>query len=191
MVAPRRWMTPEEYLAFERSSAEKHELAGGELFAMAGASREHNLVVANVVRELGNALRARPCDVYPSDMRIFIPATGRYTYPDASVVCGEPRFADDHRDTLLNPKVLVEVLSDATEAYDRGDKFAQYRTIDSLCDYVLLSQKRALVEHYRRQPDGTWVLREARPGARLALDSVGCELSVDELYLKVFPPPPT
>jgi Uma2 family endonuclease len=184
-------MTPAEYLAFDRASDVKHEYAGGEVFAMAGATSEHNLIVANVVGELRNELRRRPCNVYPSDMRVLIPATERYTYPDASVVCGEPLFTDDVRDTLRNPKVILEVLSDSTEAYDRGEKFRQYRTIDTLADYVLVSQNQVLVEHYRRQADGTWILRELKAGGRLVLESVGCAVSVDELYLKVFGDPPS
>src|SRR5580698_2706245 len=121
-AAQKRSWTPDEYLAMERSSPEKHEYCDGEVFAMAGASEKHNLIVANVVGELRNLLRRRPCKVYPSDMRVKIPATGLYTYPDASIVCHRPAFEDDTADTLLNPQAIVEVLSDSTEDYDRGTK---------------------------------------------------------------------
>jgi Uma2 family endonuclease len=182
-------MTPEEYLAFERSSELKHEYADGEIFAMSGGTWEHSLVGQNIARELGNALLERPCAVHGSDMRVKAIATERYFYPDVSVVCGQPYFEDETRDTLLNPKVIVEVLSESTERYDRGDKFASYRTIDSLQDYVMASQTAPLIEHFSRQADGTWVFRALGPGERLVLPSLGCEIPVDRAYLKVFNAP--
>src|SRR5687768_7010868 len=133
-------MTPEEYLAFERASQEKHEYVNGEVFAMSGGTIEHSLISGNIVRELGVALRHKPCDVLNADMRVKIEATGSYLYPDASVVCGGARLADGKRDNLLNPQVVFEVLSRSSEEYDRGVKFAQYRTLPSLADYVLVSQ---------------------------------------------------
>lgn len=181
-------LTPEAYVAWERQQPEKHEYFDGEVFAMAGASREHNLIVANVVGELRNLLRQRPCEVYPSDLRVHVPRTGLYTYPDASVVCGPPELVDAVGDTLLNPSVLVEVLPPSSEAYDRGKKFEQYRSIASLRDYLLISSESAHVEHYARQADGSWLLRDARVGERVTL-SIGCALEVDELYLKVFTEP--
>ncbi|WP_437669541.1 Uma2 family endonuclease [Sorangium sp. So ce131] len=187
--APPAKLSPEQYLAFERSSEQKHEYAGGEVFAMAGGTREHSLIAANVVGELRSALRARPCEAHASDLRIKNATTGRYVYPDASVVCGQALFEDDHRDTLLNPTAVFEVLSDSSESYDRGGKFALYRGIPSITDYVLLSQKQVEIEHFRRQPDGTWLLRVLGPGERLHITSIGCDLAVDELYLKVFAPP--
>jgi Uma2 family endonuclease len=185
-AAPRRTLTPAEYLTAERSSPQKHEYHDGEMFAMAGASEAHNLIVANVVGELRAALRQRPCKVYPSDMRVRIPATGLYTYPDASVVCQKAQFEDEQADTLLNPQVIFEVLSDSTEDYDRGTKFKNYRRLPSLRDYVLVSQGEILVEHFIRQPDGSWLLREHHLGERVELASIGCAISVEELYLKVF-----
>jgi Uma2 family endonuclease len=181
----KRW-TAQEYLAWERLQPTKHELFQGETFAMSGATRAHNLIVANMVGELRNALRKKPCEVYPSDMRSNISTTGLYTYPDVVVVCGKPEFEDDVHDTLLNPKVLVEVLSESSESYDRGKKFEQYRSIASLAEYVLVAQDQALVEHFSRQPDGSWLLREARAGGRITLPSVDCSIEVDEIYLKVF-----
>jgi len=190
MPAVKTMLTSEEYLAWERAQPEKHEFHDGEVFAMAGATFEHNQIVGNVVGELRAALRQMPCRVCLSDLRVKVPATGLYTYPDASVVCGRPEFEDGTLDTLLNPVVLVEVLSGSTEDYDRGTKFTNYRTVASLRDYVLISTDRILVEHYARSDDGSWVLRELRAGDRVPLASVGCELAVDELYLKVFDPQP-
>jgi Uma2 family endonuclease len=186
MAAPKLTMTPDEYLAMERASLEKHEYCDGEVFAMAGASEAHNLIVGNVITALNVAVRRRPCKVYPSDMRIKVPATGLYTYPDASVVCDRPVFDDGKLDILLNPRVLVEVLSDSTEDYDRGTKLKNYRTIPSFVDYLLVSQREVLVEHHVRQPDGSWIMREHRAGGRIELASIGCGVDVDELYLKVF-----
>jgi len=183
--AVRTGLTPAEYLAFERASEEKHEYADGEIFSMAGCSREHSLINANVQRELGNALIDRPCELHTSDMRVKIAARGRYVYPDASVVCGEPVFEDAEVDTLQNPRLIVEVLSDSTEAYDRGDKFEQYRSIPSVTDYLVISQKAVRVEHFQRQPDGRWLLTLAGPGERLVLDAIGVTIEVDRLYLKV------
>jgi Uma2 family endonuclease len=184
--AEKRIWTAQEYLAWERLQPTKHEFFQGEIFAMAGATREHNLIVLNIGAELRNALRKKPCEVYPSDMRSNITTTGLYTYPDAIVVCGKPEFVDDTHDTLLNPKVVVEVLSESSESYDRGKKFEQYRSIASLAEYVLVAQDHVLVEHFSRQPDGSWLLREARAGGRIVLPSIDCTIEVDEIYLNVF-----
>jgi Uma2 family endonuclease len=187
-AALRTRISEQAYLAFERAAEERHEYADGEIFAMAGGTREHSLIAGNIFRELSTALLARRCEAHASDMRIHIPSTGRYTYADALVVCGKLVFTDEVRDTLVNPVVIVEVLSDSTEKYDRGDKFEQYQTIVSLRDYVLVSQKKVRVEHLHRQADGTWLLRTFGPGDRLVLESAGCEISVDSAYLKVFDP---
>jgi Uma2 family endonuclease len=178
-------MTPEEYLTFERASDGKHEYYRGETFAMSGGTPAHSLIAMNLARELGNALRRSPCQVHSSDLRIRVSATGLYTYPDLSVVCGGLEFDDEHHDTLLNPRVIFEVLSPSTESYDRGKKFENYRMISSLMDYVLVRQDEAVVEHYARQQDG-WLLRTLRAGDTLRLESIGCEAAVDEIYLKVF-----
>jgi Uma2 family endonuclease len=186
LAADRKIMTPEEYLAWERTSEQKHEFFQGEVFAMAGTTFEHNLIVGNLVRLLGNALKDSPCRVCPSDLRVKIPATGLYTYPDVTVVCQHPEFEDDHRDTLLNPQVIIEVLSDTTEAYDRGKKFQHYRSIPSLKNYILIPQKEILIEHYTPYQDGFWLWRDILPGRQLKIESIGCEIPVDEIYLKVF-----
>ncbi len=184
-VEKRSW-TAEEYLAWERLQPTKHEFFQGAVRAMAGATLEHSLILVNVAAQLGSALRKSCCVVLLSNMRLKIPATRLYTYPDALVVCGTPELEDDVRDTLLNPTVLVEVLSDSSEAYDRGKKFEQYRSIQSFTEYLLVAQDHVLVEHFSRQADSSWVLREARAGGRIALASIGCVLQVDEIYLKVF-----
>lgn len=183
---PKPYLTPEAYLALEREAEVKHEYYAGEIFAFADASEAHNLIVANLVREPGNQLRERPCKAYPSDMRVKVGPTGLYTYPDVVVVCGEARFDDAHRDTLLNPTLLVEVLSPSTEGYDRGKKFEQYRKPDSLQEYLVIAQEERHVEHYARRSDNQWLLWETdSPEAAVELASVGCRLGVAALYEKV------
>ena len=185
-TVPKRSLTPAEYLAQERRAPFKSEYYQGETFAMAGATREHNLIVGNVVREVGNGLKGRTCEVYPSDMRVKISATGLYTYPDVTVVCGVPEFEDEQGDTLLNPAVLFEVLSDSTEAYDRGTKSAHYRRLPSVQEYVLIAQDRPLVERYVRQPDGGWTLREvARLDQAVEFDGIPVHLPMSEIYRQI------
>jgi Uma2 family endonuclease len=131
-------------------------------------------------------LRLGPCRTYANDMRVRVSATGLYTYPDVIVVCGERHFLDDRRDTLLNPKLIVEVLSPTTEAYDRGRKFEHYKTIESIAEYLLISSDRVHVDLFRRQPDGDWLLKSAgRVEEVLDLESVGCRLSLADLYEQV------
>lgn len=175
-------LSPEEYLAFERAAEERHEYADGEIFAMSGGTIAHSEITGNIHGELRTAVRPRGCRVLNGDMRIHVEATGRYVYADVSVLCDRPLFRDERRDTLLNPKLIVEVLSDSTEAYDRGDKFAGYRTIPSLRTYVLASQKEPRIEVFTRQPDGSWVLRVFGPGERAALTDIDVLLDVDSVY---------
>ena len=183
---PKLRFTPEEYLELERKAEYKSEYLDGEIFAMAGARREHNLIVSNVIASLHSQLRGRACETYPSDMRVKVTATGLRTYPDVVVVCGEPHFEDENGDTLLNPTLLVEVLASTTEAYDRGEKFAHYRLLESLAEYVLIAQDRCRVERFTRQPDGQWLLSEARDlGEAIALPSVGSQLTLAEVYERV------
>lgn len=186
-VPATRRLTSEEYLALERAAERKSEFLAGEMFAMAGANESHNLIATNLSRELSTQLRDRPCWVYGSDMRVKVSATGLYTYPDVTVVCGERQFEDARRDTLLNPTVIVEVLSSSTEAYDRGEKFAQYRQLDSLEEYLLVSQDRQRLERYVRQERGLeWLLTEANsPQAFVHLSAIGCDLALSEVYAKV------
>jgi len=183
---PEPLLTPQEYLARERRAETKSEYLRGEVFAMSGASRAHNLICANTVIALGSQLRDRDCEVYQSDMRLKVSPTGLYTYPDVTVVCGEPEFEDAEVDTLLNPKVLVEVLSPSTADYDRGGKFTHYRRLPSLDEYVLISQDRPLVEHYVRQGEDEWLLTEQTSlQDTLVLPSIDCRLPLSEIYLKV------
>ncbi len=180
------FVTPDEYLEIERQAKHKSEYRSGQMFAMAGASREHNLVAGNIAGELRNRLKSRPCETYPSDMRVLVKATGLYTYPDVSVVCGEPQFADQRGDVLINPLVLVEVLSPSTEAYDRGAKFALYQQLESLQEYVLVSQETPRVERYVRQPDGRWLYEQnAGLEAVLTLETLGIALPLTEIYERV------
>ncbi len=185
-AAPRTGLSEQEYLAFERSSAEKHEFADGEIFAMSGGTAEHSAVTLNLLAELRSALAGRGCRAFEANMRVHVPATGRHVYPDGSLVCGRPEFTDDARDTLLNPRVVIEVLSTSTEAYDRGDKFAGYRTIPSFQEYLLASQKEPRIELFTRQPNNSWNLRIFGPGERLDLVSVGCTVELDRVYEGVF-----
>ncbi|HEX4953796.1 MAG TPA: Uma2 family endonuclease [Thermoanaerobaculia bacterium] len=185
---PLRPMTVEEYLAFERSSEEKHELRNGEMFAMGGASPAHAAIVLNAAAELRNQLKGRPCQAYVSDLRVLISATGLYTYPDVVVVCGETRFEKrEGLETLLNPTLIIEVLSPSTADYDRAGKFEHYRSLPSLQEYLVLAQDRVMAEHFVRQGDDAWLLTETRdPAATLDLPSIGCRLAMAEVYEKAF-----
>ncbi len=179
-------VTPGEYLALERESPYKSEYCDGELFARTGASRWHNLISLNIGAELRAQLRDRPCEVYTSDMRVTVSPSGLYTYPDVVVVCEEPVFEDTVSDTLLNPTLLVEVLSKSTADYDRGSKFEHYRTLASLQEYLLVAQEKPHVMHYVRQSDLTWLLEETHDSdANVHLPSIRCDLALSEVYAKV------
>lgn len=177
--------TAEEYIARERSALYKSEFHDGQIYAMTGASREHNLIAVNIAGELRDQLKKRPCEAYINDMRVKAAEARSYHYPDIAVVCGAPQFEDAHVDTLLNPTVLIEVLSPSTEAYDRGGKFTHYRKIPSLREYLLVAQDQPSIEHYVRHEDG-WILTEAAGlDASVPLDSIACVLSLREVYDKV------
>ncbi len=188
---PKAVLTPEEYLASERKAEFRSEFFRGETFAMAGASARNNLIVLNAGAVLREQLKKRPCRVYPSDLRLLIKVTGLFTYPDLTVVCGEPQFAYDQGDVLLNPIVIVEVLSESTEAYDRGKKFEHYRTIASLQQYVLIAQDRVSVECFTRggQGEGSsndWTLHATQDlASSMSLQSIDCVLQLEEVYDKV------
>lgn len=184
---PKPYLSPEQYLAAERGADRRSEYFDGEMFAMTGGSRAHNLVVTNLVGELRQQLKGRSCELYPSDLRVRVSATGLYTYPDIVAVCGEPRFDDDEQaDTLLNPTLIVEVLSPTTEAYDRGRKFEHYRTLASLQEYLLVSQEVPRIEQFLRQDDGHWLFTAASGlETDLALPSIGCRILLAEVYDKV------
>ena len=177
--------TPAHYLALERQAKHRSEYINGSIFAMVGASRQHNLIAGNVFGELRTQLRGRPCEAYINDMRVKVSVTGLYTYPAVVALCGEPAFEDTQVDTLLNPSVIVEVLSDSTEAYDRGEKFAHYRRLESLRDYVLIAQNKVRVEHYVRQGD-QWVLSEASTlSSAIRLSSISCEIVLRDIYERI------
>ncbi len=185
-LQPKPYLSPKDYLALERRAELKSEYFDGEIFAMVGASEPHNLIVINTLSEVRQQLKKRPCKTYANDMRVKVSPTGFFTYPDVVVVCGQAQFDDSQRDTLLNPILIVEVLSDSTKAYDRGRKFEHYRKLESLMEYVLIAQHRPHVESYRRQPDQRWVLTESDGlESRLRLDAIDCELALAEIYDKV------
>jgi len=170
-----------EYLVQERTSPIKHEFVDGLVIAMAGGSPEHARLSSSIARLLGNAVQGRPCAVFSSDLRVRIAETNRSTYPDLTVVCGHRQTASDDRDAIVNPTILVEVLSDSTEADDRGEKFAHYRRLASLREYVLVAQKSKRIEVYRRDEDH-WVLTEHGPGSTLELPSIDAHIDVDDVY---------
>lgn len=178
-------LTPAEYLEIERKAEYKSEYFNGEMFAMAGAQRLHNLIVSNLIRSIGNQLLARDCNVYPSDMRVKIAKIEKYTYPDIVITCGKENFEDDQVDTLLNPVVIIEILSTSTEAYDRGRKFQHYQFIESLAEYILITPDAVRVEQFVRQTDRTWLYYEYQNlNDVVKVESVGCELALHEVYVK-------
>jgi Uma2 family endonuclease len=170
-----------DYLALERTAATKHEYVGGRVLAMAGGSPEHARLAGRLARLLGNAIEGRPCAVFSSDLRVRIAETNRATYPDLTVICGRRETAVDDDDAIVNPTIVVEVLSDSTEADDRGEKFAHYRRLASLQEYVLVAQKAQRIEVYRREGD-RWMLTEHGPGTIVELPSIGARIPVDEIY---------
>ena len=194
MAIPQKkpYISPEEYLRLERAAEYKSEYYAGEIFAMAGGKAAHSLITANVIGELRPPLKGKGCVPYDSNLRIMTPATGLYTYPDVSVICGPLEFAPDTDDTIVNPTLLVEVLSDSTEGYDRGKKFEHYRSIPSFQEYVLISQAAPSGEVFSKQPDGNWMLTHVKGlEAKARLQSLGIELSLAEIYYEVqFPEQP-
>ena len=178
--------TPNEYLVNERKSEIKHEFLDGVVFAMAGASKKHNQISSNLVRIIGNQILNKPCSVYASDMRVKSEATNKYSYPDIVVSCENENFEDEEEDSLLNPLIIIEILSDSTEAYDRGDKFFHYRQIDSFVEYVLVSQKNQHIERFIRQADNTWLYSEFKTATdTVELSAISCHLLLNDMYDKV------
>jgi len=182
-VAERSHLTADEYLAWERQQPVKHEFFHGEVFAMAGGSMRHNALCGRLIEVLGTQLRGR-CVVLTSDQRVVSMRSERYVYPDVSVVCGPAMAEPGHTDVLVNPAILIEVLSESTEQYDRGLKWDGYQRIESLTDYVLVSQAEARIEHFRRDRNRTWVYQLAGVGERLTLSS-GVDLDVDAIFAGV------
>jgi Uma2 family endonuclease len=183
-AVPTPLLTADRYLEIERSAREKCQFYRGEMFAMAGASANHNLIVANMIGELRNSLKRSPCRVFASDLRVAIERDQHYVYPDAVVVCGEAEYLDESFDTLLNPTLVVEVLSETTERYDRGLKFAGYRRLPSVQTVVFVSQERPIVEIYSRQGDDQWLLKAYELPADTAgfISHHGIEIPLADLY---------
>lgn len=178
--------TAEQYLDLERHTEIRHEFLDGIVYAMSGASRAHSHICYNLAGITHRQLSGTPCTGFSSDMKVRVGDASLFAYPDLTIFCGEPRFHDDHGDVLLNPVVIFEVLSRSTEAYDRGEKFERYKTIETLTDYVLVSQDRARVEHFSRQPGGAWSLNEVNGlDASLGLASIDCRLPLAEVYDRV------
>jgi Uma2 family endonuclease len=179
------YLTPEEYLAIEREAEYKSEYMDGVVYDMSGASLRHNTIVANVIIELGQQLRGRPCRALPSDIKVRMPDSRKFFYPDVSVLCGEPQFHDDRQDIILNPTLIVEVLSESTAAFDRGLKFRAYQQLVSLQEYILISQDENVVEHYVRQSRDSWTYTAALGmESTLNLPSIECTLSLQSIYDK-------
>jgi Uma2 family endonuclease len=179
-------ISPEEYLAFERKAESRNEFVNGEILPLTGANRIHSLTVVNILGELGRQLEETVSEVYAVKMRVRTPAAGAYLYPDVVVVCEEPRFEDDYFDTLLNPSLVVEVLSKSTESYNRLAKSVYYRTIESLIEYLLVSQEEYRVEQYIKQGDDRWLLSDVRSLASVVeLKSIGCSLPLVDVYRRV------
>jgi Uma2 family endonuclease len=183
MAESRLQMDEDSYLAFDRQSELKHELWDGEVYAVSGASLAHNLIVGNLLRRLGNALDGSACRPLPSDMRVRV-SRDRYLYPDITIICGPPSL-DGESDVLLNPSAIIEVLSPSTAAFDRGDKFAAYRSIVGLDEVVFVSLHERRVETYTRQADDSWLMRESRGDDALALRSLSVPLPLEHIYKDV------
>ncbi|HEY8598113.1 MAG TPA: Uma2 family endonuclease [Thermomicrobiales bacterium] len=183
---PKPGLSEEEYLRLERESEVRHEYLAGEIVAMVGASKDHNRIVTSTSFALYAQLRHRPCDLFANDMRVKVGASGLYTYPDLTVVCGEPLFFEEDTNTLLNPTVIIEVLSPSTEGYDRGKKFQHYRGLRSLKEYLLISQDAYHIDQFVRHGEINWLLTEHDgPTATVHLTSIDCTLALADLYEKV------
>lgn len=181
-----RLLSPEEYLAIEREAEFKSEYVDGVMYAMTGAKYWHVQIVGNLTIHIGSQLLGRPCSVLPVDMKVRLPASRQFFYPDISVVCGEPQFHDRRTDVILNPVLIIEVLSKSTESFDRGDKFQAYQTLESLREYVLVAQDKPVVEQYVRHTNETWTYKATiGRDSSLPLPSIECTLDLSAVYDKV------
>ena len=186
VASPKPFVTIQEYLDLERKHDTKYEYIDGTLVAMVGASPNHNRIQTNLIGNLFPIVDRRGCEIFGSDMRVRIERLNVYTYPDFTITCGEPQFADGPPDALLNPQVIVEILSPSTESYDRVRKFARYRRLASLREYVLIAQDMPLVEHYVRQADGTWLLSVAENlDGEITFLAIDCTLALSKIYARV------
>lgn len=192
LPTPKARYTISEYLAIERDATDKHEYRDGQILMMAGGTADHSLLSANLIRAIGNRLLGKPCQVYESNLRVRIPRKVLFTYPDVQVVCGKRQLdpGDPSGGTIINPRLIVEVLSDSTEVYDRGKKFRRYREIESFQEYVLVSQDHARIETFLRGAEGTWLLTTFEGlDARARLASIEVELPLSEVYAGIELPP--
>ncbi len=179
------YYSDEEYLAFEREALDKHELIDGEVIAISGASREHNLITLNTATELHFQLKGKNCETYSSDMRVRM-KKGRYSYPDVVVVCGEPQFADDEFDVLLNPVVVVEVLSKSTRFRDKTEKLETFQKMESIQECLLIEQDFLHIEHYIKQTPMQWLLKIYEDMKQtISLESIDCQLPLSEIYAQI------
>jgi Uma2 family endonuclease len=180
------FLTPEQYLEIERAAVLRSEYYDGRMYAMAGGTQTHQRLKDRLAFALNKRLENGPCEAGTSDLRVSVSYNGLYTYPDVFVLCGESKLLDGHKDTLLNPVLIAEILSTSTERYDRIFKFSQYRQIETLQEYVIVAQNEARVEVQRRQPDGTWSLREfVGLDAVCQFASIECEVPLSELYANI------
>lgn len=186
-----KYVSVEDYLLLEEAAEEKHEYVGGHIIAMAGATEEHNRIVANLLREVGVFLKGKGCDIFPSDFRVTTPAAKSYFYPDATIVCGPTQKQPGVFDTLLNPVVIFEVMSEGTEKIDKGYKFFYYQQIPSLQEYVLIDSREYAIEVIRRQADGLWKFdKYVLADKQIHLASINCPLLFNDIYYQVQLPQP-
>jgi Uma2 family endonuclease len=187
MALPRSNYSVQEYLALERESTERHEYLQGQIYAMAGESLQHSRICVNLTREISAQLRGRDCEALSPNMKVSTGEGGLFSYPDLTVVCGKPVFLDSRDDVLLNPAVIIEVLSPSTEAYDRGEKFFRYQAfLGSLTEYLLVSQRLPLVEHFVRQQNGQWLCAFIGSlSSHVEIGAIGCRLDLSEVYSRV------
>lgn len=180
------WLSPEEYLAIERRATYRSEYVHGEMFAMAGASRQHNRISSNLVSAIDQHIKSRDCNVY-NDMRVYVPSTGYFTYPDIVITCGHEEFLDEYSDVLVNPLVVIEILSDSSAAFDRGKKFEQYRELPSFIEYLLVDQRTAHIEQYILHAEKEWRYRDIRgfDDSVVTIQAIECPLAFRDIYHKV------
>jgi Uma2 family endonuclease len=182
-AAEKKILTTEQYLELERKAEFKSELINGEMYAMAGVTRKHNRIALNVASFLNNFLQDKPCRIYFADLRVQVSKTGMFTYPDLVITCGNEIMADKRQDTLLNPKCILEILSDSTEKYDRGEKFSHYQNLESLAEYILISQNQTKAESFLRQDDNKWLYQKVEGlENELSIQSINSKIKMEEIY---------
>ncbi|MCI5151332.1 MAG: Uma2 family endonuclease [Candidatus Electrothrix sp. MAN1_4] len=185
-VQRQSWMSPEEYLNIERRSTHRSEYVDGEMFAMAGATRQHNRISSNLVSEINQHIKSGDCNIYSSDLRVHVPSTGYFTYPDIVITCGKEEWTDTHNDVLVNPLVIIEILSDSTASIDRGKKFEQYRELASFVEYLLIEQRTPHIEQYILYDAQEWRYRTIRGiDEQIIIQAIDCTLLLCDIYHKV------